>query len=209
MINYAGMKAEESKSDNFGQLPVGAYVGKTLKTEITGSAPDQSLVIYMDVAEGEYESFFMKKFDAQKKAGSQYGEVKFKGTYRLRIPNPENKKAQYPETDMRRFNDMIAKYQNSNPGITLYDQNGFNEQRLKGLLVGFSTLEDSYNGSSFTRIGRLENVDDVRNGNVRPMEARRRNEAGDANDSAFIAPPAPTIDPQSGFIGVETDELPF
>ena len=205
MIQYAGMKAEESRNDNFGQLPVGAYVGKTLKTEITGSAPDQSLVIYMDVAEGEYESFFMKKFDAQKKAGSQYGEVKFKGTYRLRIPNPENKNAQYPETDLRRFNDMIAKYQNSNPGITLFDQNGFNEQRLKGLLVGFSTQEDSYNGNAFTRIVRLENVDDVRNGSVRPLQPRRRgNDAGtgDANDT-------PYIDPQSGFVGVETDELPF
>lgn len=206
MINFAGMKAEESNGNDFGQLPVGAYVAKTLKVELTGSAPDQSLVLYLDVSEGEYERFFMKKFDAQKKAGSQYGEVKFKGIYRLRIPNPENTAAQYPETDMRRFNDMIAKYQNSNPGIELYNVNGLNEQRLVGLLVGINMQEDSYNGNTFTRIGKLENVEDVRIGKVRPMQPRRRS-GGDADDSAFI--PAPTVDQQGGFTAVETDELPF
>lgn len=205
MINYAGMKAEESNGNDFGQLPVGAYVAKCLKTEITGSAPDQSLVLYLDPCEGEYEGFFMKKFNAQKKAGSQFGDVKFKGIYRLRIPNPDNKNARYPETDMRRFNDMIARFQNSNPGIELFNQNGFNEQRLKGLLVGISMQEDVYNGNTFTRIGKLENVEEVRSGSVRPLQPRRRgNDAGtgDANDT-------PYIDPQSGFVGVETDELPF
>lgn len=208
MINFAGMKAEESKSADFGQLPVGAYVGKCLKAEVTGSAPDQSLVLYLDVTEGEFANFFMNKFTAQKSSGSQY-EVTYKGTYRLRIPNPDNKNAQYPETDLRRFNDMIAKFQNNNNGVVLYGPNGFDEQKLKGLSIGFSTQEDKYNGNSFTRIGRLENIDEVRGGTVRVMQPRRR--SGDANDTMPPAVPQPAapVDPQSGFYAVETDELPF
>lgn len=207
MINFAGMKAEESKSADFGQLPVGSYVGKCLKAEVTGSAPDQSLVLYLDVTEGEFANFFMNKFTAQKSSGSQY-EVTYKGTYRLRIPNPDNKNAQYPETDLRRFNDMIAKFQNNNGGIQLFGQNGFDEQKLKGLAIGFSTQEDSYNGNSFTRIGRLENVDEVRGGTVRIMQPRKRN---DASQTGTVAPavPQPAVDQQSGFFAVETEELPF
>ena len=34
MIQYEGMKAEESKSEGFGQLPVGAYVGVCLDARV-------------------------------------------------------------------------------------------------------------------------------------------------------------------------------
>lgn len=192
MISYNGMKSEAS-GGNLGQLPAGAYVAKILKVEIDGKAPDQRLVLKMDVAEGDYENFFMDKFKAQKAKNSNY-EVTFKGVYKLRIPNPDNQKALYPESDIRRFNDMIYRVERSNPG---YHWDG-DEQKLKGLTVGINMQEDEYNGSKFTRIGRLEIAEDVRNGLVKPMKARERKEE-----------PAPQVDPQSGFTAVETDELPF
>ena len=95
MIQYEGMKAEENVSFG-GQLPAGAYVGKTLKVELVGQVPDQALILYLDVAEGECENFWMNKFLSAKAAGSKYGDVKFKGTYRLRIPNKNNKNDQDP-----------------------------------------------------------------------------------------------------------------
>ena len=207
MIRYAGMRAEENKSNNdFGQLPVGSYVAKVLKTEVHGREPDQSLWLYLDVSEGEYKDFFMKKFDAQTKAGSKFGDVKFKGTYRLRIPNPDNTKAMYPESDLARMNDMIFRFEKSNPGFHWDGE----ELKLKGLTVGICMQEDSYNGNTFTKIAKLATADDVRLGLVKDMKPKKHN--GDADDTAFITtPPAPaeTIDPQSGFTAIETDELPF
>ena len=198
MINYAGMKAEESKSDSFGQLPVGAYVGKVLSAKIDGFAPDQSLVLALDVVEGEYTGFYMNKYNASKKAGSKYGEIKYKGTYRLRIPNPDNKKAQYPESDQRRFNDMIARFGNSNPNTEFYSENGFDETLLKGKLIGISVAEDEYNGATFTKPVRFENVDDVRQGLVKPIER-----------NAPDPTPAPMVDQRSQMQIVNTEQLPW
>jgi len=201
MINYAGMKAEENKSEDFGQLPAGPYVAKCLKTEIDGLEPDQSLVLYLDVSEGEYKDFFRKKFDASKKAGSKYGEVKFKGVLRLRIPNSNNPHAQYPETDLRRFNDMIFRFEKSNP---TFHWTG-DETKLVGLTVGINMQEDEYNGNKFTRIGKLETAQDVMQGLVKGMKPRKRNEKGQQAQAAQ----AP-VDQQTGFPIVEPDdELPF
>ena len=59
--------------------------------------------------------------------------------------------------------------------------------------------EDEFNGSKFTRIGRLEIAQDVQKGLIKAMKPRERK--GDAYE--------PPVDPQSGFTAVETDELPF
>lgn len=201
MIQYEGMKAEENKSANFGHLPVGAYVAKILKTEIDGTAPNQALILGLDVADGEFENFYMNKFLAAKAAGSKYGEVKYKGTYRLRIPNVNNKEDAYPETTLKRFNDMIFRFQQSNPGFTWTGD----ETQLIGLLVGINMQEDAYNGNTFTRVGMLANVQDVREGKVKPMKPRKRQ--GTATPSMTM--PAGEVDQPSGFTPVETVELPF
>jgi len=196
MIRYEGMKAEENNSGaKF--LPVGAYVGKVIDARITGKAPDQQLELALDVSEGPFMNFYMNKFMAAKNRDSQY-EVKYKGVLRLRIPNDENKKARYPESDKRRFNDMIYRFEASNEG---YHFDG-NESSLKGLTVGFSTQEDSFNGATFTRIGRLETADDVRNGACRQMEPRHRE--GEENPTT-----APMVDQRSGMPVVNTEKLPW
>ena len=59
MIRYDGMKAEEQKSNDFGHLPAGPYVAKVINVKIDGNAPDQSLVLALDVCEGEHKDFFI------------------------------------------------------------------------------------------------------------------------------------------------------
>lgn len=201
MIRFDGMKAEESKGGFIKHLPVGAYVGIVKNTRIEGKAPDQQLAIMLDVSEGDFAGFYTQKYLAQKERGGNY-PVQYKGILRLRIPNPDNTRAQYPETDQRRFNDMIAKFQNSNDGVILYNDDGFDETKLPGLTIGFSTQEDAYNGSTFTKIARLENAEDVRLGKVTPMEPRRRDEANPTT-------PAPMMDQQSGMMQVNTVALPW
>ena len=193
MKAFSGFKSEAS-SKKVAPLPAGAYVAKIKGVKIEGQEPDQQLVLRVDVEEGEYKNYFFKRFTREKET-SNY-EPKYKGDYKLRIPNPDNKKAMYPETDLKRFNDAIYRIEQSNPDYHWdWDENG-----LKGLLIGINMQAGEYNGFPFTKIGRLEIVDDVRNGVVQPMQSREQR--GDADDSTFI-------DKQSGFVGVETDELPF
>jgi hypothetical protein len=201
MIKYSGMKAEESGNGGSKQLPAGAYVAKVLGARIIGLEPDQQLEVMLDIVwPEEYKDFYMDKFTAQKQRGSNY-EVKYKGIRRLRIPNPDNKKAMYPESDMRNFNDMIARFQNSNPGVELFNDNGFDESKLTDLIVGISVQDDEMNGNQYTKIARFENAEDVKAGNVTKMAPaweKRRNPTR----------PAPVVDQKSG-MQVVTGKLPW
>ena len=71
-------------------------------------------------------------------------------------------------------------------------------EELKGKTVGINVREGSYNGNVFTQIGRLEVADDVRKGIVETMRPKA------PSGQAVVA-----ADEQTGFVGVETDELPF
>lgn len=201
MIKYQGMKAEERKTGGDNQLPVGAYVCQVLDARIEGEEPDQRLAVVMEIYEGPFKGWYMKKYNSQKEryeSGKISYKPKYKGSLRLRIPNPDNKKAQYPESDQRRFNDMIARFQNSNPNTEFYSENGFDEMLLKGKLIGISVAEDEYNGATFTKPVRFENVDDVRQGLVKPIER-----------NAPDPTPAPMVDQRSQMQIVNTEQLPW
>ena len=198
MIKFSGMEAKESGNRTVRQLPAGPYVAKVLGARIVGEEPDQQLEIMLDIAEGEYQNFYMNKFVAQKERGSNY-EIRYKGLMKIRIPNPENKRAMYPESDLKRFNDMIAKFQNSNEGVSLYNDDGFDETKLTDLLIGISVQEDTYNGNVFTKPARFENVDAVRNGTVNVMSPRQRENPTNG----------PMMDQKSGMMRVDTTPLPW
>lgn len=197
MIKYEGMKSEENQGTKK-YLPVGAYVAKVSGVKIEGEEPDQRLAIVMDVAEGEYKGFFMQQFNAARARGNQQFPVKYKGVLRIRIPNQANKRALYPESDIRRFNDMIFRFEASNPGFHWEGD----ENKLVGLMVGISMQEASLNGNTFTKIARLESVNDVRSGLVRPMPPRR-------DDNQPDPTPAPQVDQRSGMQKVDTEQLPW
>ena len=193
MISYNGMKSEESKGGKMSALPAGPYVCKVLDTRIEGDAPDQQLAIVMDVIEGEHTGYFMNRFHSDKERSSGKYDVKFKGVYRLRIPNENNKNARYPESDISRFNDMIYRFEKSNEGFH-FDGD---EKKLKGLTVGINMQEAEFNGNAFTRIGRLEVAQDVRAGLIKPMQPKKeRNRPGEVQD------------PTTGFTQVE-EPVPF
>jgi hypothetical protein len=201
MIKYSGMEAKESGNGGNSQLPAGAYVAKVIGARIVGLEPDQQLEIMLDIVWPEqYKDFYMNKFTAQKQRGSNY-EIRYKGIMKVRIPNPDNKKAMYPESDLKRFNDMIAKFQNSNSGVSLFSEDGFDESKLAELLIGVSVQEDEYNGNKFTKPVRFENVEAVRNGAVNIMPPKR---------SDGINPTtAPMVDQRSGMTRVDTTPLPW
>lgn len=195
-----GFVAERSGGAKYPQLPVGAYVARIKNAWIEGNEPDQKLVLRVDIEEGPHAGYYFSRWKHEKE-NSRF-EPKYKGDYKLRIPNENNTKALYPEKDMKRLKDAAARLEESNPGYH-WD---WKEDNLKGLLIGINVVEDEYNGHKFTKIFCLETVDDVRNGRCQIIQLNPR---GDADDSQFIAPVQQTIDQQSGFTAVETDELPF
>ena len=192
MINFKGMEAKE-KTGFVKHLPVGAYVGKVLDARIDG----RKLLVLLDVAEGQYAGFYMNKYNAQKE-NPKYGKPKFKGVLKINIPGDESN---YYESDMNRFNDMIWRFQQSNPNYHPDLANGFDETSLKGLMVGFSTQECEYNGFVYTEPARFESVDDVRAGNVQRMSPRKSNEENPT--------PAPMVDQRSQMEIVNTEKLPW
>ena len=196
MKAFEGFRSEKSESGvNFGQLPAGAYVGKITSVKIEGAEPDQTLAIALDVTEGEHAGYFSRRLKHDQENSTGKYEVKYKGVYRLRIPNPENTKAMYPDSDRKRFNDAIWRIESSNPGYH-WD---WNEKGLIGRVVGFSMQDDEYNGNAFTRIARFEVADDVRAGSVKKMTPRKPRTSTTASAPAEIP---------GGFTQVE-EELPF
>ena len=194
MRAFNGFKSE-ANSKGFGQLPAGAYVAQIKAVKIDGQEPDQSLIIRVDITEGEYAGYYTKRFQNDSQNDRSRYPARYKGDFRLRIPNENNKRAMYPESDIRRFNDAIYRIENSNPGYH-WD---WNEQGLKGLMIGISVRQGTYNGSEFTRIARLETVDDVRQGLVKPMAPM------EPRSDAYEPP---VIDQQSGYQQVD-EEPPF
>ena len=197
MKAFDGFKSEKSSGGSFGQLPAGAYEGKITSVKIEGTEPDQTLAIALDVTEGEYAGYFSRRLKHDQENSTGKYDVKYKGVYRLRIPNPENTRALYPDSDKKRFGDAIWRIEASNPGYH-WD---WNEKGLIGRAVGFSMQEGTFNDIPYTTIGRLEVIDDVRAGNVPPMKPRKPR-----SDSSAVA--VPETSAPAGFTPVET-ELPF
>lgn len=195
MKPFEGFKAEAS-NNKIRSLPAGPYVAKIKAVKLDGKEPDQQLILRLDVCEGEYTDYFLKRYRHDSE-NSKY-EPKYKGDFRLRIPNEDSP---YYVTNLKRFNDAMWRIKKSNEGFTWE----WDEQALVGLLVGISMQEDEFNGNKFTRIARLEVADDVRKGIIGVMPPYERK--GDAYDTPPA--PAPRIDQQSGFTAVETEDLPF
>lgn len=201
MIRFDGMKAEEKGNKRNNQLPAGAYVCQVLDARIEGQEPDQRLAVLFEIAEGPYKGWYMRKYEAQKENNTDPNrKINYKGVLRLRIPNPDNKMARYPESDMRKFNDMIAKFQNNNPNVDLYDDNGFDETKLKNKFIGVIVIDSEFNGFQFTKPDEFANIDDVRNGTAKP--SRKRDDQPDPTN-------APMMDQRSGMQVVNTEKLPW
>ena len=204
MKQINGFKSEPRTREGGGpQLPAGPYVGKIKAVKIDGQEPDQTLIIRLDVSEGDQEGFYMKRYnrdDLRYKNNESKYPAKYKGDLRIRIPNPDNKRALYPESDLETFKDAIWCIEDSNPGYH-WD---WEEQSLVGLTVGFSVRQGTYNYNMYTRIFKLESASRVRMGEVEILPPM-------APKSASPKPYVPPATQQVSYTEVQIpeEELPF
>lgn len=197
MKAYSGFKSE-APATSFPQLPAGAYVGVIKDVRLEGAEPDQTLVLRLEVTEGEHANYYTRRYQNDLETSRDY-TPRYKGVLRLRVPNPDNPKSAHPQWDVRAFNNAVWAIEESNTGYH-WD---WNEAGLKGRAVGFSVRDASYKNNPYTEIGRLEAVSYVREGKVKPMKPRLDSGyASGASGSASGTRPG-------GFTQVDTDDLPF
>lgn len=197
MKAYNGFESKASNGGSYEQLPAGAYVAVIKNVKIDGTEPDQTLILRVDITEGEYANYFTNRYRHDSEGAGRF-PVKYKGDFRLRIPNDQNTKALYPASDRRRFEDAIWRIEQSNPGYRW----SWDEKSLIGKAVGINMQEGEYNGTPYTTIGRLEVVSDVRSGAAKPMKPRKpRSDASSVQVTTSDTVP-------DGFSQVE-EELPF
>ena len=201
MAKIKGFKSE-APVKGFPMLPKGAYVCGIKNVKIDGDAPDQQIVFRVDIIEGDEAGYFTKRYNHDKENAQQY-EAKYKGDFKVQIPNADNAKRQHPEWDLKKLNNTVWAIEQSNPGFR-WDGDTEHIGQFKGKTVGINMQYGTFNGSGFTRIGQFCVAEDVRKGIVPPMRDLPDRMSGD--DTQASAPAA--TDP-SGFTPVETDELPF
>lgn len=164
MKPFEGYKSEPQMQKMI--LPAGCYVAAIKSAKVEGTEPDQTLKIAVDIVEGPASGFYTKQYEqATARPNLQY-EVKYKGVLALQIPNPANTKRTHPEWDTKAFNNAMWCIEQSNSGYH-WD---WNEAGLKNKLVGINVREGTYNGATYTKIGRFEVVNDVREGICKPMK---------------------------------------
>ena len=194
--------APEKRQEKYPQLPVGAYVCAIKNVKVDGAEPDQQIVLRLDIVEGEWAAYYTNRYnhDSKNAGFSQNYEAKYKGDFRMQIPDERNPKRTHPEWDLRALNQNISCILESNPGL-VWDGDTNNVACFKNKLVGINVREAYFNGNPFTEIARLETVGDVRDGKCKQLKAREEKKtAGQAVTS---------VDAQTGFVGVEVDDLPF
>ena len=202
MAKIKGFKSE-APVKGFPMLPKGAYVCGIKNVKIDGDAPDQQIVFRVDIIEGDEAGYFTKRYNHDKENAQQY-EAKYKGDFKVQIPNADNAKRQHPEWDLKKLNNTVWAIEQSNPGFR-WDGDTEHIGQFKGKTVGINMQYGTFNGSGFTRIGQFCVADDVRKGIVPPMRDLPDRMSGDDTQAS-----APATDP-SGFtpVEVDTEELPF
>lgn len=174
MIDLKGYEdAQAVLPGEFAKLPAGGYVCGVINAEITKSkAGNPMLVLYLDIVEGEFAGFFRDAFD---RVRSSRPDIKWdnSGIYRQLIFDKSG-------TVSRFFKGLLTCFEKSNNKF-YFNPRTFDEQILRGCLIGFVFAEEEYpkkDGSTgirtFAKFPKV--VDDIRSGNFTVPEMKKLSE---------------------------------
>lgn len=155
--SYNGFKAERTVARE--TLPAGGYVAKIMDAQVLTYDWGEVLKIDFDIAEGEHKGFFAADYRA-----NTANDKKWRGSYRINIPNENN---QYFDSQKKSFNNLIACLEETNAGYHF----DWDEQKLKnkGIGVLFRNREWEYNGNTgwSTECCAVTTAEDIRNANFK------------------------------------------
>lgn len=191
-------------TQNFGDgrksLPKGGYVCKLKKAEEMQSRSGKDMVhIAFDIAEGEYESYFMDLFNSRKERAEMPSNVKypFEGQMWIMVNDYKD-----DSKTSRKFKGFCTALEDS--GTTVWSPKGeFLVDKIKGAMIGivYQNQEQEYQGETYWRAipWACRSVSAIREGDFfvpddKPLvtESMTENEDIDAN-----------------FTPIEDDDLPF
>ena len=177
--SYNGFKPERTTTRE--TLPAGGYVAKIMDATVINYDWGDVLKVDFDIAEGEYKGFFATDY-----RNNTNDDKKWRGTYRINIPNESN---QYFDSQRKSFNNFIACLEETNNGFHF----DWDESKLKGKGIGvlFRNKEWEYNGSTgwTTECCTVTTAKDIREGNFKmpkdkPLKAKAAN-TGAYSETAF------------------------
>lgn len=158
--NYEAKRSTSSKET----LPAGGYV-----CQIQGARVEQynngfsSLVLAIDVIEGEYAGIWKKDYD-----NNDREDKKWRGTFRISIPKDDG--SEQDAWTKRTFGNAMWAIEQSNPGYT-WD---WDEKKLKGKKIGviYRNREWEHNGYTgwTTEAGGSESVENIRAGKFKMLK---------------------------------------
>ena len=178
--SYNGFKPERTSTRE--TLPAGGYVAKIMDATVINYDWGDVLKVDFDIAEGEYKGFFATDY-----RNNTNDDKKWRGTYRINIPNESN---QYFDSQRKSFNNFIACLEETNSGFHW----AWDETALKGKGIGvlFRNKEWEYNGSTgwTTECCTVTTAKDIREGNFKmpkdkPLKAKAAN-TGAYSETAFV-----------------------
>lgn len=183
----------------FAKLPAGGYICHIVNAEITNSkAGNPMLVLFLDIVEGEFARHFKNAFE---RVHSLRSDIKWdnSGVYRQLIFDKAGKVSSF-------FKGLLTCIEKSNAAFH-FNPRTFDEQILRGCLIGFIFAEEEYqknDGSTATRTFAKfpKTVDVIRSGNFTVPELKKLVEK---------SPPTSTPKPSGVFISdpMSFDEPPF
>lgn len=177
--SYNGFKPERTTARE--TLPAGGYVAKIMDATVISYDWGDVLKVDFDIAEGEYKGFFATDY-----RNNTNDDKKWRGTYRINIPNESN---QYFDSQRKSFNNFIACLEETNSGFHF----DWDESKLKGKGIGvlFRNKEWEYNGSTgwITECCTVTTAKDIREGNFKmpkdkPLKAKAAN-SGAYSETTF------------------------
>ena len=177
--SYKGFEAKK----NSGYLtlpPVGCYVAEIQDVRFVpadGNKQDHDVIeLMIEITEGEYKNRYHEVYADQ---DERFGNAKYKGVFRLTAPLEDDE-----DWRRRTFEGNLWAVEDSNDGYH-WD---WDEKKLKGKKVGISVRDYLYTyegkNRSTTEIGRLESIQEISKGKVKPMKARDRRENKDDSSTS-------------------------
>ena len=166
--SYNGFKAERTAAKE--TLPAGGYVAKIMDATVLKYDWGEVLKIDFDIAEGEHKGFFAADYRANTSENK-----KWRGNYRINIPNENN---QYFDSQRKSFNNLIACLEETNAGYHF----DWDETKLKGKGIGvlFRNKEWEYNDSTgwTTECCAVTTAEDIRNGKFKTPKDKALKKTG-------------------------------
>lgn len=177
----------------FLKLPPNGYVCQIVNVELgISKAGNPMIILYLDIAEGGFTGFFKDATDRVKNFRS---DTKWDSSaiYRQLIFNNDGKVSRF-------FKGLLTCFEKSNQ-IT-FNTHPFDEQKLRGCLIGFIFAEEEYQKRDGTISARVfpkfpKVVADIRQGNFSIPETKK------------FSPPVATPNTELQGTPIDESDIPF